>query len=440
MARPASLQTAGYFPSPIHLLDSFASTLRWPETGDDFREAVLFDPCAGDGQAIETLRSLWCGDPGDDRRPGASIVACELEESRARSLAFRLRHGSDRALCGDAFRLVSRHGPGDGATVLYLNPPYDQDRAFGRLEARFLERFTRHLHAGSGMLLYLVPVAALAASAEILGREYLDLRAWRLPEPDYRDFSQVLVVGRRAPRPLARAPFAAAVRRWGLDPLSIPVLPARVEDPLAIDLEGATYDLYFALEPHDLTAALDGFRPWLGAPVGVGLPVGDLLGARFETAMPPKPAHIALAISSGLFNGRRIEPNDPSRHPPLLAKGQFEREPLDVSERCDGEGRVVSRVQIERPRLRLNVLRLDSYTFHELAEGSIPTGSDEVSDWNPADLIAHYDRSLARLLARQFPPLHDPARPAHRLALPALARKPFRVQAEAVQAALKLLA
>src|SRR6185295_18533937 len=112
MARPASLQTAGYFPSPIHLLDSFASTLRWPETGDDFREAVLFDPCAGDGQAIETLRSLWCGDPGDDRRPGASIVACELEESRARSLAFRLRHGSDRALCGDAFRLVSRHGPG----------------------------------------------------------------------------------------------------------------------------------------------------------------------------------------------------------------------------------------------------------------------------------------------------------------------------------------
>src|SRR4029077_9257018 len=35
---------------------------------------------------------------------------------------------------------------------------------------------------------------------------------------------------------------------------------------------------------------------------------------------------------------------------------------------------------------------------------------------------------------------HDPHRPDHRIALPTLARKPFRAQADAVQAALKLLA
>ena len=28
--------------------------------------------------------------------------------------------------------------------------------------------------------------------------------------------------------------------------------------------------------------------------------------------MPPKPVHIALALSAGMFNGHRLEPNDPT--------------------------------------------------------------------------------------------------------------------------------
>src|SRR5262249_35714669 len=144
--------------------------------------------------------------------------------------------------------------------------------------------------------------------------------------------------------------------------------------------------------------------------------------------------------SSGMFNGHRLTPNDPTRHPPLLAKGVFERELVPVSERRNGDGDLVATVEIERPRLSLTVLRLDDSSFHRLAAGTVPVGGDEVSAWNAADLIANSDQSLAELLAQQFPALHDPHRPGHRIALPALARKPFRAQAEAVQAALKLLA
>jgi hypothetical protein len=34
----------------------------------------------------------------------------------------------------------------------------------------------------------------LEASADFLARQYLDLRAWRLPEPEFQAFHQVLVV------------------------------------------------------------------------------------------------------------------------------------------------------------------------------------------------------------------------------------------------------
>lgn len=415
--------------------------MRWPEPHWNHGTPVLFDPCAGEGAAIAELARLW-SDPEAEYPREPKIVACEMEAQRALALRKNIPNSYHHTLIhGDAFRLTHSAQSGSGATVLFLNPPYDLDRDFGRLEARFLDRFTRYLYPGVGFLLYLVPVTALAASAEILAREYVDLRIWRLPEPDFQVFSQVLVVGRRAARPLARAPFAHRVRAWGADPDFLPVLPDRVADPYDVVLDRSTYfSLHPTLIPYDITAALDGFQPWQGVPIGVEFPVDQLLGARFETAMPPKPAHIALALASGMFDGREIEPNDPRRHPRLLAKGRFERNPIEVSVKRDERGQVISRVLVERPRLRLTVLRLDNYTFHELVDGAVPTGSDDLPAWNPGDLITYYDRSLARLLAQQFPPIHDPTALEHQIALPALARRPFRAQAQAVQTALKLLA
>lgn len=421
--------------------------MRWPETT---RSTVLLDPCAGEGEAIATLRDLWVADAEKafegrehsrwERHRPPSVVACELEEERARRLKDRLSGYGNQVFHGDAFRLLP--GPdATGATVLYLNPPYAHDPEHGRLEQRFLARFTRHLHPGRGVLFFLVPGHALAASAELLAREYLELRAWRLPQPEYSAFGQVLVVGRRAGRPLFGAPMEPTIRRWAATPDRLPVLPEVCPEPLEVVLdEDTSFHLGYRLEPLDLTAALERFRPWEGEPVGVDYTARDLLGARFHTALPPKPAHIALALSSGMFNGHQLDPNDPRRDPPLLAKGTFERDYLAVGEKRDAEGDLVGVVEVEQPRLQLTILRLDSFTFHHLTAGTVPTGADDPADWNAADLIVRYDRSLAELLARQFPALHRPGRAEDRLALPPLARRPFRAQAEAIQAALKLLA
>ncbi len=183
-----------------------------------------------------------------------------------------------------------------------------------------------------------------------------------------------------------------------------------------------------------------GARALAEAAVGLDQPVEELLGARFETAMPPKPAHIALALASGMFNGRKLYPNDPKRHPALLAKGTFERRFVPVSERRNRKGEKTGTVEIELPELRLTVLRLDTGAFHTLAAGTEPTGSPDLARWNVADLIAHYDRSLAEVLAGQFPALHDPTKRGEQIALPVLARRPFGIQDQAVQAMLKLLA
>jgi hypothetical protein len=417
--------------------------LRWPE---DPGRTYLIDPCAGEGTAISTLRRLWVESafPHSCLRAGPysstiTIHACELEAERAATLDQELHPALDQAFHGDAFRLCSRSRETAGATVLYLNPPYDADPEHGRLEHRFLLRFFEHLHPGAGFLFYLVPFYALDASAELLARQFLDIRAWRLPDPEFQAFRQVLLVGRRAAKPLTSASFARTIHEWSRNADALPLLPDTCPDPYTVDSE-ADFFLSYALAPYDLTAAVEAFRPWQDAPVGTAFSAKELLGSRFQTAMPPKPVHIALALASGMFNGHRLEPNDPRRHPPLLAKGVFDRKLTPVSERVGSAGELLATVAVEQPSLCLTILRLDNYTFHRLEAGTIPHGGNDLSRWNAADLIVNYDRSLATLLQRQFPALHDPHREDHQIALPALARKPFRAQAQAVQAALKLLA
>ncbi|HEX4953148.1 MAG TPA: DUF6094 domain-containing protein [Thermoanaerobaculia bacterium] len=436
MARPESQQIAGYFPTPPHLIPSFASTLRWPL--EPQRERILLDPCAGDGAAIRALRAAWCPEHASWRLP--SIVACELEAERAQTLR-RMGEEQDVAFHGDAFHLV-REPTCSGAALLYLNPPYDTDPEHGRSEQRFLARFTPWLRRGAGWLMYLVPHYALEASAELLAREYVDLCCWRLPEEDFAAYRQVLLVGRRAPAPCDPCWQRDRVLGWAREPEDLALVTDQLHvhrQSLAVDPE-RDFSVQAKLEAPDLAAALHSFQPWQGSRSGLLQPVGELLGAKVETALPPKPAHIALALSTGLFNGHRLEANDRDRDPAILVKGVFRRHLKTVSTSQDEDGNLTSAIEVERPVLELQMLRLDTFTFHTLRPGLVPTGEEDPAEWNAADLISRYDRSLAEVLAQQFPPLHDPRNPAHQLALPELARRPFAVQAQAIQTALKLLA
>ncbi len=444
MARPESQQIAGYFATPEHLLPHIASLVSWPLKPRE--DTYLLDPCAGEGTAILALRELWrvqAGIPAEGRWGGLpdnlpAVYAAELEAGRAETLRDRLLYG-DQLFAGDALTLSPFPKSSARATVLFLNPPYDFEATMGRLEHRFLDHFTAFLHPGAGALLFVVPAAGLAASAGCLARHYLDLQAFRFPDPDYAAFGQIVVVGRRA-RVSGPPLFEETIRSWAAEPERLPILAEHCASPLPLDLDSNTFSLAFESCPLDVQAAQAAFRPWLAAPVGQDGPVLDLFGATLDAAFPPKPTHLALALSVGLFNGHHLEANDPVRHPPIVAKGVLDRELLTIGERRNSDGDVTATVELETPSLSLSALDLEQGVFHALAHGVVPTDDADLANWNAADLLTHYDRSLTARLTAQIRPLHDPRDAARRIALPDLARKPFAIQREAIEAAIKLLA
>lgn len=160
-----------------------------------YRDAAILDPCAGEGEAIFALRQLWTDQvlvAEEETFPTEiQAVACEMEAGRAEALR-RLASAQHTTLYhADAFTLEMTCQPSEGAAALFLNPPYDHDRQYGRLEHRFLQRFTKALIPGHGALLFLLPQHALAASADLLARHYREIRAWRFPDPYFAAFSQV---------------------------------------------------------------------------------------------------------------------------------------------------------------------------------------------------------------------------------------------------------
>lgn len=390
---------------------------------------VLADPCAGEGDAIHGLRYSLGLEPSK-----APIVACEMERERYRTLEAKATW-SDRAFHGDAFRLVWTEPP---ASLLFLNPPYDSDPEWGRLEARFLDRFSRLLTA-QGVLLFVVPGTALRACARLLATQYTDLVAWRFPDPQFEAFGQIVVrgvktaVGRRASRETVER-----IEGWGSAPLDLP--PLGESDTAPASLRPGDYTAIHAVDVArvDLQGAVAGVRPFeetLG-----DLSVADLIGRKFPTALPPKPTHLALALATGHFNGHEIRPDGGrSGFPPVLLKGMFRRIEEETGRSIAEDGTVERITTVERPSLEIFGLRLDTMEFFEPEPSSVPSGAERLEDANTADLIVAYSEALTELMARQFPALHDPMDGDRFIPLPRLPRRPYRAQYGGIQAALKLM-
>src|SRR4029079_17679122 len=129
----------------------------------------------------------------------------------------------DVVLEADAFHAAIE--PNDGASVLFLNPPYDFDAVHGRLEHRFLERWTQCLMPGDGLLIFLVPHYALQASAAFLASHFSNPRACRFPDEDFASFRQCVLLARRRVSPLADNDIdRKRIEKWAQSPDTMPVL------------------------------------------------------------------------------------------------------------------------------------------------------------------------------------------------------------------------
>lgn len=455
--RLAGKAVGGYFPTPPSLVARIAAlvSVAWEGT-PAWSTLNVIDPCAGDGAAAFGAMRVWSSDA--QRAAGrVRFYGVEMERGRALALIERTRSFPDRravAFHGDGLRVdvsasdTRTNNEGAGA-ILYLNPPYDADRECGRLEERFLRAWTPRLAPG-GVLVLLVPVESLAASADTLARFYTGLRCFRFPEAEYAAFRQVVLVARREhgverPDPTLRL----QVLLWASDPASIPVLPEVPASVIEARLPMMAF-VAWAPRPVDAEAIRAAFRPWaatsrtgdLGDVAGIlPSPSASLLRAEWPVAMPPRPSHIAAALAAGVFSGAEVEPDDPSTGlPRLLLKAVFERIWVPREEKTNTKGEVVGEMQQQVTRLAITALDLSTYAYHALSMSGDVTGATTMgSAFTAGDLLARYKRSLASVLRDRCQVLHDPQRDGEDVALPTLARPLYAAQAQAARAAVKLL-
>lgn len=474
MVRLASQQSGGYFPTPPHLIPALAALIDSAPSSRPLREdygrpqygtVALLDPCAGTGAALLDLAQAWFGPDRATGRPELVAYACELEATRAATLQAAWtawgRGGSRAAtaLHGDAFRagwtLHTDWSQQVGISLLYLNPPYDQDRRYGRLEEAFLTRFTPTLIPGRGVLLWVVPAATLAASAVTLATHYEHVSCYRFPVAD-AGFGQVVLVARRAAHPLPfgaeDSPLAGQLRAWAAAPATLPALPPVGTQPpdLALAADFQAGFARWAIQPLDLTTIRAAVRPGQHA-AGTGEPqplrslgldggLADLVVRPHPVAVPLRPGYVALAIAEGIFNGRTLHPDQPSPgRPPLLLKAVFARGFQTTDTRTDAQGRVTALVQVQQPQLAVTALDLTTLTYHTLISSSQASEATTLAQMTVGDLIEQYSGALRAALAVQCPVLHDPGDPRQAILLPPLARPLFAAQAQAVMALLKLL-
>lgn len=367
------------------------------------------------------------------------VVAVEVDDRKSRYLK-KVLNKADVAISGDAFRVAWQAGT--GASLLYLDPPAGRDPEFGRVEARWLHRFTRALMPG-GALIAVVSHLALPAMTVTLARNYSTLRLARLPDADFDRTGQIVIWGSRVhPQVAPSQERLATLRAIAAAPGRLKVLGESQHAYVVAPSSAGTTQAIFSpkLRTIDIMALRASWRPLRRVGMATDLDAGSLIGARWPTAMAPRAAHLAMALIAGHFNGHALVPDDPAGGaPPIMIKGVYRKDAVAVtSKRKKVKDEVLEVVTCaERARLSMRILTLDDYEVYDPDLVVEPTGSRDPRVMNVSDIFTLYSRALAALMADQFPPIHRLGHP--RIPTPAaFTRTLFRAQQQAYEAALKV--
>ena len=348
MARPSSVITGHFFPTPERVVAALGRLLPRPVVGGR-RVVRLLDPCAGTGAPAAAIGAAL----------GAQTFGVELNEDRAAEARGRL----DRVLSCDAFATRLANG---AFSVLFCNPPYHDDAEKLRLEHRFLQHLTRALCQG-GVLVFLIPQRRLELSARYLANHYDRLAAWRFPDPEWAAFGQIVLVGAKKPWAAPDAAVERQVRAWSGEDL--PVLPD--SPPVGTSLPpvptAPAGDVLFASAIPDPQAAAAECRragAWALPQVAEALWPPDERPVR--PLMPLKKAHLGALTASGFVNNTLLE-HEGER---VLVKGRTVK--VLVRRESEDERTIVER---ERHVTTITVLHLDTGALLTVGQSERDSGA-----------------------------------------------------------------
>lgn len=298
MARLEAVAKGLYYPTPLRVMDLIADTVRVSCPG-----GTIFDPCAGEGDAVRVLAERW----------GLRSYGVELDVDRARKAATQL----DVCLQGSYHQLHVE--PEALFSVLFLNPPYDisaeEDGSSIRQEVVFLEDTARLLAPG-GLLVFVPPRHILQNSKfqDVFRRSFRNASVWAFPAPECDAFDQMVVVAQRlGPSTYGGYHYYSAVEVFQQE--SHPVLGTSSYGTRGDD--GEQQEVHLP-SPSVERFEMRGVAPESIAPSFGDEPTGAYASPSWlaltdddpnRTEVPlvaPRPGHQAMLLAAGALNGLEI--------------------------------------------------------------------------------------------------------------------------------------
>ena len=302
--RLAGIAKGGYYPTPqrcVELLSELIS-VQTTEHGATQETLRIIDPCCGPGDACEKLAARL----STKTKAGILTYGVELEEERSR----RAREQMDFALSSDIFQTVIAN---NAFHLLFLNPPYDFDQESKRVEHAFLLHCTRYLVDG-GILVFVVPRHRLAVSAKYLASNYNPLACRRFPDPEYDDFDQVMLLGRRRASSEHIPEYEERIRRWSEGPLED---MKTLEDPPGdkpndrtpiLAPTGERTQLLFTIRSVDpARAAEEAQRSGLWTSQAIRESLWPAENRKAQPLMPLRQGHMAMLVAAGFLDNLTLE-------------------------------------------------------------------------------------------------------------------------------------
>ena len=311
----------GYYPTPDRVASCLAS---WLVSSTGPGEIRALDPCCGTGRALDLVTQ------------SLSTPLCTVGVELNRERAVDAQRTLSRALHADVFKIRCTH---QAFSLLFLNPPYDDDAGGRREEEHFLKQTLAYL-APKGVLVYLIPLSRLAHPriCTLLTTWYTDLTVLRFPSPEYEVFKQGIVLGMRKARG-ERNPAAAGMLEREV--YTAPALSARPPRVYTLPRISTSWDLTsLEIDPVEAQRLLRAYSPLWQTPEAHYYCTGHT-ARTCHPLLPPRKAHVATLTAAGLLNNAVID--GPAG--PQVLKGSI-RKQFQVDPVRSDEDKTVMREQL----------------------------------------------------------------------------------------------
>lgn len=258
----------------------------------------LFDPFAGEGVFLEAAASRWNLTPYANELDGERAAAC-IE-----------KFGPRQAVRCDAERLQASRG---AFSVIWCNPPYDHAKtdttASKRVEFKLLRHSWKWLHSDGGIMLWAVYRSHITEeAAAFLAKNSTSVDVWALPGKHLNEYDQVVVVARAGVNGAVNTTYQHIMNQREEPQL------LTVQDEPVYTLPAPPAKRRFVFTPDMLdevqALALIEDAGAQGSNAFEALLAVQLEPSQRRPVVPPRPGHLALALSGGVANGAIIDTAD----------------------------------------------------------------------------------------------------------------------------------